>query len=96
MDVEYFTLLYSEALDLMKELKKLGVQNIAKNRHRGLTSKGTLQKLIQAYECFRSKEGKLPATWEIIYGHAWVAEKQSQKQNGFDEIKIPLSSIIRG
>ncbi|MCZ6924090.1 MAG: malonyl-ACP O-methyltransferase BioC [Rickettsia endosymbiont of Ixodes persulcatus] len=96
MDVEYFTLLYSEALDLMKELKKLGVQNIAKNRHRGLTSKGTLKKLIQAYECFRTKEGKLPATWEIIYGHAWVAEKQSQKQNGFDEIKIPLSSIIRG
>ena len=96
MDVEYFTLLYSEALDLMKELKKLGVQNIAKDRHRGLTSKGTLKKLIHAYEGFRSEEGKLPATWEIIYGHAWVAEKQSHKQNEFVEIKIPLSSIIRG
>ncbi|TLY48555.1 MAG: malonyl-ACP O-methyltransferase BioC [Gammaproteobacteria bacterium] len=92
MDIEYFTLLYSEALDLMKELKKLGVQNIAQNRQRGLTSKGALKKLIRAYESFRTEEGKLPATWEIIYGHAWSIEKQC----GIDEIKIPLNSIIRG
>lgn len=92
MDIEYFTLLYSEALDLMKELKKLGVQNIAQNRQRGLTSKGALKKLIRTYESFRSEEGKLPATWEIIYGHAWSIEKQC----GIDEIKIPLNSIIRG
>lgn len=96
MDIEYFTLLYAEALDLMKELKKLGVQNIAKNRQRGLTAKGVLKKLVQAYEGFRSKEGKLPATWEIIYGHAWSVEKLSENQKGIDEIKIPINSIIRG
>lgn len=96
MDVEYFTLLYSEALHLMQELKKLGVQNLATERQRGLTSKGSLKKVIQAYECFRSKEGKLPATWEIIYGHAWAAEKKSKELNNFNEIKIPLHSIIRG
>lgn len=96
MDVEYFTLLYSEALDLLKELKKLGVQNLAKDRQRGLTSKGTLKKLLQAYECFRNQAGKLPATWEIIYGHAWAAEKKLQRQNNLSEIKIPVNSIIRG
>jgi malonyl-CoA O-methyltransferase len=96
MDVEYFTLLYSEALDLLNELKKLGVQNLSKDRQRGLTSKGTLKKLLQAYESFRSQAGKFPATWEIIYGHAWAAEKKPQEQNSLDEIKIPLTSIIRG
>lgn len=96
MDVEYFTLLYSEGLDLLKELKKLGVQNLSKDRQRGLTSKGTLKKLLQAYESFRSQAGKLPATWEIIYGHAWAAETKSQEQNSLNEIKIPLTSIIRG
>jgi malonyl-CoA O-methyltransferase len=95
MDVEYFTLLYSEALDLMKELKKLGVQNLARDRQRGLTSKGALKKLLQAYECFRSQAGKLPATWEIIYGHAWATEKKPQSQNNLNEIKIPVNSIIR-
>jgi len=94
MDVEYFTLLYSEALDLMRELKKLGVRNLAQDRQRGLTSKGALKKLLQAYEDFRS-QGKLPATWEIIYGHAWVAEKKSSRQNNPNEIKIPLNSFIR-
>lgn len=96
MDVEYFTLLYSEGLDLMKELKKLGVQNLSKDRQRGLTSKGALKKLLQAYESFRNPAGKLPATWEIIYGHAWAAEKEPQIQNTLNEIKIPLASIIRG
>lgn len=92
MDVDYFTLLYSKALILMKELKDLGVQNLAQDRQRGLTSKGSLQKLIKAYEAFRNAEGKLPATWEIIYGHAWAAEKKTA-QNSFNEIKIPLHHI---
>jgi malonyl-CoA O-methyltransferase len=92
MDVEYFTLLYSEGLDLMKELKKLGVQNLSEDRQRGLTSKGALKKLLQAYEGFRNSAGKLPATWEIIYGHAWGAEKKLQ--NTLNEIKIPLASIF--
>ena len=92
MDVDYFTLLYSKAFILMKELKDLGVQNLALDRQRGLTPKGSLQKLIQAYETFRNTEGKLPATWEIIYGHAWAAEKRTD-QNNFNEIKIPLHHI---
>lgn len=92
MDVDYFTLLYSKALILMEELKHLGVQNVALDRQRGLTSKGSLRKLIQAYEAFRNTEAKLPATWEIIYGHAWAAEKKID-QNHFNEIKIPLHSI---
>lgn len=95
MDVDYFILLYSDAVDLMRELKKLGVRNVAEDRQRGLTSKGSLKKLIQVYESFRSQEGKLPATWEIIYGHAWAAEKKTKKQTDFSEIKIPLSRIIR-
>lgn len=95
MDVEYFTLLYSDGLDLMRELKKLGVQNLSKDRQRGLTSKGSLKKLLQAYEGFRSQSGKLPATWEIIYGHAWAAENKSQEHNSPNEIKIPLTNIIR-
>lgn len=94
MDLEYFTLLYSETLDLLRELKKLGVQNLSKDRRRSLTPKGTLKKLLHAYENFRDPAGKLPATWEIIYGHAWSAEKKS-RPSCLDEIKIPLKRIIR-
>ncbi len=94
MDLEYFTLLYTEVLDLLRELKKLGVQNLSKDRRRSLTPKRALKKLLHAYEDFRDPAGKLPATWEIIYGHAWSAEKKSRLSR-LDEIKIPLKSIIR-
>lgn len=93
MDVDYFTLLYSNPIVLMKELQNLGVQNLAVDRQRGLTAKGALKKLIQAYEVFRNPNGKFPATWEIIYGHAWASEKTAKEQNDFEEIKIPIHSI---
>jgi malonyl-CoA O-methyltransferase len=94
MDVEYFTLLYSDAFYLMKDLKELGVQNLSIDRHRGLTSKKSLQTLIQAYENFRNAAGKLPATWEIIYGHAWISPQETvETDQGSTEIKILVNNI---
>jgi malonyl-CoA O-methyltransferase len=29
-----------------------------------------MAKVARAYEAFR-KDGKLPATFEVVYGHAW-------------------------
>lgn len=94
MDVDYFTLLYSDTFSLMKDLKSLGVQNLSIDRHRGLTSKKALQTLIQSYDTFRSATGKLPATWEIIYGHAWaVAQEATETVQSPNEIKISVNEI---
>lgn len=94
MDVDYFTLLYSDTFSLMRDLKALGVQNISIDRQRGLTSKKSLQALIQSYEAFRNGVGKLPATWEIIYGHAWtVSQALVEADQGMDEIKISVNEI---
>ena len=94
MDVDYFTLLYSDIFSLMKELKELGVQNLSIDRHRGLTPKRSLQTLIQAYEVFRTSAGKLPATWEIIYGHAWTSMQETvETKQGTNEIQISVQEI---
>lgn len=94
MDVDYFTLLYSDIFSLMKELKELGVQNLSIDRHRGLTPKRSLQTLIQAYDVFRTSAGKLPATWEIIYGHAWTATQEAvETKQSSNEIRIPVPEI---
>jgi malonyl-CoA O-methyltransferase len=92
MDVEYFTLLYSNVFYLMKDLKELGVQNLSIDRQRGLTSKKALQTVIQSYETFRNPEGKLPATWEVIYGHAWSQEVLEIDRSS-NEIKIQIDDI---
>lgn len=94
MDVDYFTLLHSDVFSLMKDLKELGVQNLSIDRHRGLTSKRSLQTLIQAYDAFRTATGKLPATWEIIYGHAWTATQEAvETKQGSNEIQISVQEI---
>jgi malonyl-CoA O-methyltransferase len=70
MDMEVMTLTYDSIEQLMRELKALGAHNITAGRDRGLTGKGTLASVRRRYESLRDN-GKLPATFEVIYGHAW-------------------------
>lgn len=94
MDVDYFTLLFTDIFSLMKELKELGVQNLSIDRHKGLTSKRSLRALIEAYATFLTPTAKLPATWEIIYGHAWKATQEVDKnKQGGNEIQISVQEI---
>lgn len=71
MDVERFTLTYDDALGVMRDLKAIGANNATAGRPRGLEGRAFLTRLAQQYECFRQADGKLPATYEVIYGHAW-------------------------
>lgn len=71
MDMETITVTYRDVYKLMRDLKTLGAHNAASTRPRGLTGKQRLQTMIQAYEQYRS-DGLLPATYEVIYGHAWA------------------------
>jgi malonyl-CoA O-methyltransferase len=72
LDVEHYTLTYDDAKSVMRDLKSIGAHNATAGRSRGLQGKGFLQNLTQQYEQFR-QNGKLPATFEVIYGHAWRA-----------------------
>ena len=75
MDVENFTLTYDSAMSLMRELKQLGAHNASENRPHQLTGKSHFRQMQQNYEHYRV-DGKLPATYEVVYGHAWVADKK--------------------
>jgi malonyl-CoA O-methyltransferase len=55
---------------VMRDLKSIGAHNAAEGRSRGLQGRGFLKQLTENYGRFR-KDGKLPATFEVIYGHAW-------------------------
>jgi malonyl-CoA O-methyltransferase len=71
MDVEHFTLTYDTVTDLMRDLKRIGAHNVTAGRNHGLTGRQRLAALADAYEPFR-REGKLPATYEVVYGTAWL------------------------
>jgi malonyl-CoA O-methyltransferase len=92
MDVENIKLTYKDSLDLMCELKMLGAHNVNKKRHKALTGKGKLERVIQAYEKYREND-TLPANYEVVYGHAWkpLSEKSGNKTGHTSY--IPISSI---
>jgi malonyl-CoA O-methyltransferase len=90
MDTEQITLTYPAVRELMQDLKILGAGNATTDRPRGLTGRARLAALDAAYEIHRS-EGRLPASYEVVYGHAWVPE-QKPTQGG---IAVPVSAIGR-
>jgi len=73
MDMEYITLTYEDVRGVMHDLKAIGAHNVTQGRRRGLTGKGVWQQVIDRYEALR-QQGRLPATYEVIYGHAWKPE----------------------
>ncbi len=73
MDVETITLTYSRVEDLVRDLRVSGQTCAAADRSRALTGRGTWQRMLAAYENER-KNGRLPATIEVVYGHAWKGE----------------------
>jgi len=81
LDVEHFTLTYDDVMGVMKDIKALGAHNATAGRSRGLQGKGFLKKLTDNYEQFRVN-GKLPATFEVVYGHAWKQVNTPQIEDG--------------
>ncbi|MGH8726740.1 MAG: malonyl-ACP O-methyltransferase BioC [Burkholderiales bacterium] len=73
MERETLTVTYSEVTDLMRDLKAIGAQNATFGRRKGLTGRAALERVQKNYEHFR-RDGKLPATFEVIYAHAWKPE----------------------
>jgi malonyl-CoA O-methyltransferase len=94
MDAERLTMTYQRVHDLMRDLKQIGAHNALANRSRGMTGRHRLAVVEQVYEQYR-RDDRLPATWEVVYGHAWVGAKPQPQTVTSDGIAIPISSIRR-
>lgn len=93
MEMEFLILTYNDINKLFHDLKATGFHNIDSLRTKNLLGKNQFQNFLKAYETFRHDDGILPATFEIIYGHAWGSEKsESDLPN---EVVIPIANIKR-
>ena len=71
MDAERMTLTYPDAMQLMREIKVIGAGNASPGRNRGLVGRRRIAAVCQAYEQFRTADGRLPVSYEVVHGHAW-------------------------
>jgi malonyl-CoA O-methyltransferase len=70
MDTETLTLTYPSVAAMVADLRGTGQTCSLAGRARGLLGKGRWAQARGALEG-RMREGRLPATIEVVYGHAW-------------------------
>lgn len=73
MDMEVLTLTYASVDDLLSELRAAGESCAMTARRKGLAGRALWQQVRDAYARL-ADEGRIPATVEVIYGHAWKGE----------------------
>lgn len=90
MDMEMVTVTYPDLRSLMADLRAIGATNANIGRGRGLTPRARLRKAEAAYEAFRLPDGRLPATYEVVYGHAWAPGIAAAGPAGLPRRRIPI------
>jgi malonyl-CoA O-methyltransferase len=70
MDMELFTLTYADAPAMLRDLKAIGATNATRARPGALMGRARWARALAALDAAR-RDGRIPATYEVIYGHAW-------------------------
>jgi len=76
MDMETMTLTYADVRALMRDLKAIGAHHMSAGRRPGMSPRAVLAAVESNYES-RRYDGRLPATFEVVYGHAWVPQPRT-------------------
>jgi malonyl-CoA O-methyltransferase len=92
LDVDRIVMGYDDVFTLMRELKAIGAHNVTRGRPRGLTGRKRLAAMTQTYEALR-RDGKLPATYEVIHAICWGGEPRSRSAGAHEALISP--SMIR-
>ncbi|MEF8717570.1 MAG: malonyl-ACP O-methyltransferase BioC [Candidatus Accumulibacter necessarius] len=70
MDAEILTMTYASFDDLLADLRRSGSGCAMRARRHGLMGRSAWAEARAAYEQL-ARAGRLPATIEVVYGHAW-------------------------
>ncbi len=91
MDQEIITLTYRTAEKLLEDMRILG-GNPSLDRKPGLSGRQWRQRLMDALDAQRHKDGTIHLTLEVAYGHAW---RSASRRAGLGETRISVKSIGR-
>lgn len=79
-DVDTLTVTYDHALKLMQDLRAMGESNLIKERRKTFTPKAVLLRAAELYrEHYADSDGRIPATFQIVYLTGWAPHENQQK-----------------
>ena len=87
MDMEHVTLTYATPRALLSELKAIGATNRTRGRAHGLMGRRRFARVLGRLEAI-AKDGRIPATFEVVYGHAWKGAPRTTPE-GHAIVRMP-------
>jgi NADH dehydrogenase [ubiquinone] 1 alpha subcomplex assembly factor 5 len=79
-DADVISVSYTDPFRLLADLRGMGETNAVFERRKGATRRATLMAAAEAYRNnFGGPDGRLPATFEVIYLTAWAPHPSQQK-----------------
>ena len=79
-DKENYTVRYDSIFPLMRDLRAMGMSNPLTGRSRRPLTRGILLRAAELYaERFRDRDGRIRATFSIIYVSGWAPHESQQK-----------------
>jgi SAM-dependent methyltransferase len=79
-DVDTIEVSYPNPLALLVDLRRMGESNAVLERRKAMSRRATLFTAIRRYEeRFTNAEGRVPATFEVLYLHGWAPAPSQPK-----------------
>ncbi|MBL4756281.1 MAG: methyltransferase domain-containing protein [Rhizobiales bacterium] len=97
VDKDIIKVRYASPFDLMRDLRLMGVTNVATERSRKFLRRDVLLKAMEIYmERFAEPDGRIPATFSIIYLSGWHPHESQQKPLAPGSAKTRLADALKG
>jgi SAM-dependent methyltransferase len=95
-DVDRLTVRYASPLALMHDLRRMGAGNALSERRRTPLRRSTLRRMIEIYaERFSDLDGRIRATFEIVWLSGWAPHESQQKPLAPGSAKTRLADALR-
>ena len=94
-DVDRLTVRYATPLALMHDLRRMGATNVLVERQRRPLRRATLRRMLEIYaERFAGPDGRVPATFEIVWLSGWVPDASQQQPLAPGSAKARLADAL--
>jgi SAM-dependent methyltransferase len=95
-DRDVITVRYSDAFDLMRDLKAMGASNMLADRERTPMRRDVMLAAAENYQQrFSDPDGRIRATFEIISLSGWAPHESQQKPAAPGSARISLTDVLK-
>ena len=95
-DVDRVVVRYDNAFALMQDLRRMGATNVLVERRHAPTRRTTMLRMAQIYgERFSDPDGRIRATFDIVWLSAWAPHESQQKPLRPGSAKASLEAAVK-